>query len=145
MRREDDRPLRGVRKAGGDPLARVAGSRLIYGFIPKIKELADRSKDKIRADVAYRKITAMGGLPGSKRSTQQAVAEVQDAWRLGGGGTGRGSQSRGCGCRLMRQITLLLKILRSAVHRERWFLDHDVNSHGRSEFSGYRTFRQGNG
>jgi len=34
-----------------DPLARVAGSRLIYGFIPKIKELADRSKDKIRADL----------------------------------------------------------------------------------------------
>jgi hypothetical protein len=51
----------------------------------------------------------------------------------------------GCGCMVMRQITLLLKILRSAVHRERWFLDDEVNPHSWSEFSGYRTFRQGNG
>ena len=61
-----------VRKAGGDPLARVAGSRLIYGFIPKIKELADRSKDKIRADVAYRKITAMGYRGQSGRPSRRS-------------------------------------------------------------------------
>jgi hypothetical protein len=33
---------------------------LIFGFIPKIEELVDRSNDKIRTDVAYREITAIG-------------------------------------------------------------------------------------
>jgi hypothetical protein len=42
-----------VREAGGDPLARVARPRLIDGFMPKIEELVDRSKGKIRADVAH--------------------------------------------------------------------------------------------
>lgn len=41
------------------------------------------------------------------------------------------------------QITRYLR-LRSAVHRERWFLGHEVNPRSWSEFSGYRTFRQGN-
>ena len=87
-----------VREAGGDPLARVARPRLIDGFMPKIEELVDRSKGKIRADVAHRKITAMG-YRGSERSTRRAVAEVKAAWRAGrAGGTGRGCRSRGCGC-----------------------------------------------
>src|SRR5689334_17767911 len=41
-----------VRDAGGDPLARAVRPRLIDGFMPKIEELVDRSKGKIRADVA---------------------------------------------------------------------------------------------
>ena len=44
--------------------------------MPKIEELVDRSKGKIRADVAHRKITAMG-YRGSERSTRRAVAEVK--------------------------------------------------------------------
>ena len=49
-----------VGEAGGDPLARAVPPRLIDGFMRKIEELADRSKGKICADVAHRKITAMG-------------------------------------------------------------------------------------
>jgi transposase len=71
-----------VREAGGDPLARAVRPRLIDGFMPKIEELVDRSKGKIRADVAYRKITAMG-YRGSERSVRRAVAEVKAAWRAG--------------------------------------------------------------
>ena len=43
-----------IREAGGDPLARTARPRLIGSFMPKFEELVDRSKGKIRADVAYR-------------------------------------------------------------------------------------------
>jgi hypothetical protein len=73
-----------VRDAGGDPLARAVRPRLIDGFMPKIEELVDRSKGKFRADVAHRKITAMG-YRGSERSTRRAVAEVKEAWRAGFG------------------------------------------------------------
>ena len=45
-----------VREAGGDPLARAGRPRLIDGFMPKIEELVERSKGKIRADVAHRKL-----------------------------------------------------------------------------------------
>lgn len=34
--------------------------RVIDGFLPKLEELVERSKSKIRADVAREKITAMG-------------------------------------------------------------------------------------
>ena len=71
-----------VREAGGDPLAKTARPRLIDGFMPKIEELVDRSKGKIRADVAHRKITAMG-YRGSERSTRRAVAEVKQTWQAG--------------------------------------------------------------
>jgi transposase len=71
-----------VRDAGGDPLARAARPRLIDGFMPKIEELVDRSRGKIRADVAHRKITAMG-YRGSERPARRAVAEVKEAWRAG--------------------------------------------------------------
>ena len=71
-----------IREAGGDPLARAARPRLIDVFMPKIEGLVDRSKGKIRADVAHRKITAMG-YQGSERSTRRAVAEVKQAWHAG--------------------------------------------------------------
>ena len=71
-----------IRDAGGDPLARAARPRMIDGFMPELEELVDRSKGKIRADVAHRKITAMG-YRGSERSTRRAVAEVKEAWRAG--------------------------------------------------------------
>ena len=60
-----------VRDAGGDPLAKTCRPRLIDVFMPKVEELVDRSKGKIRADVAHRKITAMG-YRGSERSTRRA-------------------------------------------------------------------------
>ncbi|MDX6395833.1 MAG: hypothetical protein QOJ73_6896 [Streptosporangiaceae bacterium] len=71
-----------IREAGGDPLAKTGRPRLIDVFMPKVEELVDRSKGKIRADVAHRKITAMG-YRGSERSTRRAVAEVKLAWQAG--------------------------------------------------------------
>ena len=50
--------------------------------MPKVEELVDRCKGKIRADVAHRKIAAMG-YRGSERSTRRAVAEVKQAWHAG--------------------------------------------------------------
>ena len=87
-----------VRDAGGDLLAKAVRPRLIDVFMPKVEELVDRSKGKIRADVAHRKITAMG-YRGSERSTRRAVAEVKAAWQAGRVAvTGPGCRSRGCGC-----------------------------------------------
>ena len=87
-----------VRDAGGDPLAKTCRPRLIDALMPKVEELVDRSKGKIRADVAHRKLAAMG-YRGSERSTRRAVAEVKQAWHAGGAGaTGLGFPSRGCGC-----------------------------------------------
>ena len=71
-----------IRESGGDPLARTARPRLTGVFMPTVEELAGRSKGKIRADVARRKITAMD-YRGSERSTRRAVAEVKKAWRAG--------------------------------------------------------------
>ena len=71
-----------VREAGGDPLAKTCRPRLIDVFMPKVEELVDRSKGKIRADVAHRKLAAMG-YRGSERSTRRAVAEVKEAWQAG--------------------------------------------------------------
>jgi hypothetical protein len=71
-----------VREAGGDPLAKTCRPRLIDAFMPKVEELVDRSKGKIRADVAHRKLAAMG-YRGSERSTRRAVAEVKEAWQAG--------------------------------------------------------------
>jgi transposase len=71
-----------IREAGGDPLAKTGRPRLIDGFMPKIEEMVDRSKGKIRADVAHRKLAAMG-YRGSERSTRRAVADVKEAWRAG--------------------------------------------------------------
>lgn len=71
-----------VREAGGDPLAKTARPRAIDGFMEKIEEHVDRSKGRIRADVAHRRITAMG-CRGSERSARRAVAGVKEAWRAG--------------------------------------------------------------
>ena len=51
-------------------------------FLAKLEELVDRSKGKIRADVAHDKITAMG-YAGSERTTRRAVAEIKAAWHAG--------------------------------------------------------------
>jgi hypothetical protein len=63
----------------GEPVRR---ERLIDGFLPKLEELVDRSKGRIRADVAHRKITGMG-FAGSERTTRRAVAEIKWAYRAG--------------------------------------------------------------
>ena len=55
---------------------------VIDGFLPKLEELVERSKGKIRADVAHEKITAMG-YAGSERTTRRAVARLKAAWHSG--------------------------------------------------------------
>jgi len=51
-------------------------------FLAKLEELVDRSKGKIRADVAHDKITAMG-YAGSERTTRRTVAQIKAAWHAG--------------------------------------------------------------
>jgi hypothetical protein len=67
------------RAVPGGP-ARRAG--VIDEFLPKLEELVERSKGKIRADVAHEKITAMG-YAGSERTTRRAVAQLKAAWAAG--------------------------------------------------------------
>jgi hypothetical protein len=60
----------------------VSRPSVIDGFLPKLEELVERSKGKIRADVAHRKIVAMG-FTGSERTTRRAVAQLKAVWRAG--------------------------------------------------------------
>jgi len=55
---------------------------VIDEFLPKLEELVERSKGKIRADKAHQKITAMG-YAGSERTTRRAVAQAKAAWSAG--------------------------------------------------------------
>jgi hypothetical protein len=70
------------RDAGRAPGAAARRAGVIGGFLPKLEELVDRSKGKVRADVAHEKITAMG-YGGSERTTRRAVAELKAAWQAG--------------------------------------------------------------
>jgi len=55
---------------------------VIGEFLPKLEELVERSKGKVRADVAHEKIAAMG-FTGSERTTRRAVARLKKAWYSG--------------------------------------------------------------
>src|SRR5258706_1924986 len=69
---------------GGDPLVRAAAPRprLIDGFLPKVEELVDNSRGKIRADRVHERLVAMG-FPGDERTTRRAVRTAKVAWRAG--------------------------------------------------------------
>jgi transposase len=56
--------------------------RIIDPFLGKIEEWVERSHGKIRADVAFDKLTALG-YEGSERTVRRAVAEVKANWRRG--------------------------------------------------------------
>ena len=49
-------------------------------FAEKIEEWVDRSRGKIRADVAHQRLVAMGYM-GSERTTRRAVADAKRRWR----------------------------------------------------------------
>jgi len=70
------------REKGRAPGAGARRAGLIDPFLPKLEELVERSKGKIRADVAHEKITAMG-YAGSERTTRRAVAGLKAAWQAG--------------------------------------------------------------
>lgn len=69
---------------GGDPLLVAAAPRpkLIDAFLPKVEELVDRSKAKIRADKVHERLLAMG-FTGTERTTRRAVREAKILWRAG--------------------------------------------------------------
>ncbi|HZN74624.1 MAG TPA: IS21 family transposase [Micromonosporaceae bacterium] len=69
---------------GGDPFARAGAPRpkLIDAFLPKVEELVDKSKGKIRADKVHERLAAMG-FAGTERTTRRAVRAAKDAWRAG--------------------------------------------------------------
>jgi hypothetical protein len=70
------------RERGRAPGAAARRPGVIDEFLPKLEELVDRSKGKIRADKAHEKITAMG-YAGSERTTRRAVAGLKAAWHAG--------------------------------------------------------------
>jgi transposase len=66
-------------QAGGMPAARRRRPA-VEEFAGKIDELVARSDGKIRADVAHRKLVALGYV-GSERTTRRWVAEAKRRWR----------------------------------------------------------------
>ena len=60
----------------------VARPMLIDELLPKVEEWIDRSKGKLRADVAHDKLLGLG-FTGSERTTRRAVAVVKKNYRLG--------------------------------------------------------------
>ena len=60
------------------PVARV---QLIDEFLPKLEEWIERSKGRLRADIAHEKLVGLG-YTGSGRTTRRAVAAVKKDYRL---------------------------------------------------------------
>ena len=71
-----------LREGGERPEAGVRRKRLIDPYLEKVEEWVERSRGRVRADVAQRKLLAMG-YGGSDRTTRRAVAEAKRAWRSG--------------------------------------------------------------
>jgi len=67
---------------GGDPFTRAPRPKLIDAFLPKVEELVDQSKGRIRADKVHERLVAMG-FSGTERTTRRAVAAAKSAWRAG--------------------------------------------------------------
>src|SRR6267378_7097419 len=71
-----------AREAGGLRATPVRRNQLIDAFREKIEEWVEASHGRIRADVAQRKLEAMG-YSGSERTTRRAVAEAKVVYRAG--------------------------------------------------------------
>lgn len=69
----------GTLPALGEPVRR---ERLIDPFMAKVEEWVERSNGKVRADVAFDKLRALG-FDGSERTVRRAVAEVKLNYRRG--------------------------------------------------------------
>jgi transposase len=70
------------RDAGQPPDDAVARDRVIEPHFDKLEEWVDRSKGRIRADIAQRKLIALG-YGGSERTTRREVARLKAAWHAG--------------------------------------------------------------
>ena len=62
-----------ARDAGGLSDRPAARPQVIDEYLPKIEEWVERSKGKVRADMAHEKLVALG-YTGSERTTRRAVA-----------------------------------------------------------------------
>ena len=71
-----------AREAGEPRTTPALRNQLIDPFREKIEEWVDASHGRVRADVAQRKLEAMG-YGGSERTTRRAVAESKVAYRAG--------------------------------------------------------------
>lgn len=71
-----------ARNAGRPIGARPARDKIIDEHLPKIEELVEASRGKIRADKVHQRLIALG-YTGSERSTRRAVAEVKQSWKAG--------------------------------------------------------------
>jgi transposase len=72
--------VRAREEAGGGLAVSTRPRPRVDRFAEKIEEWVDRSRGKIRADVAHQRLVAMGYV-GSERTTRRAVAEVKRRWR----------------------------------------------------------------
>jgi len=66
----------------GELAVPVRRGRLVDPYLAKIEEWVDRSAGKIRGDVCFEKLVALG-FKGSDRTVRRAVAEAKDSWRSG--------------------------------------------------------------
>lgn len=71
-----------AREGGGLSDRPAARPQLVDEFLPKIEEWIERSRGKLRADVAHDKLVGLG-YAGSERTTRRAVATVKRNYRLG--------------------------------------------------------------
>jgi hypothetical protein len=72
--------VRAPEEAGGGLPVSVRARPRVDAFVEKIEEWVDRSRGKIRADVAHQRLVAMGYV-GSERTTRRAVAQAKRRWR----------------------------------------------------------------
>lgn len=70
------------RAAGGELDQAAVRPHLIDEYLPKVEEWVERSKGKVRADVAHDKLVVLG-YTGSERTTRRAVAKVKASYRCG--------------------------------------------------------------
>jgi len=67
-------------EAGGGLPVSVRARPRVDAFAVKVEDWVDRSRGKIRADIAHQRLVAMG-YHGSERTTRRAVAEAKRRWR----------------------------------------------------------------
>ncbi|MCU0281947.1 MAG: IS21 family transposase [Acidimicrobiia bacterium] len=72
--------VRAREAAGGGPPTPTRPRPRVDAYAEKIEEWVERSRAKIRADVAHARLVAMG-YQGSERTTRRAVAEAKHRWR----------------------------------------------------------------
>jgi hypothetical protein len=71
-----------LREAGGLSDRAAPRPQLIDPFLPKVEEWVERSNGRVRADVAHRKLLALG-YRGSERTTRRAVRASKTAFKAG--------------------------------------------------------------